>query len=117
MFITEERRRFVATFHGSTTASEIESLWEMLGNGVGVGLIDFSASTGFVDCQAIERIVRRAKAIPASRLAFICHNDLAFGSVRLLTQICDLKATYNIFRQRENAVAWLDMGDSPRLVA
>ena len=107
----------MATLVGKITAVDIASLWDLLAEGVGIGLIDFSAVTEFSDTRAIESAVKRARAIPPCRLAFVCRNDVAFGSVRVLTSLCDLNADYNVFRNRGTAEAWLNQSGTPLLAA
>jgi len=108
-----EGNLFVATFEGKFTSVEFAILWECLAGGVGVGLIDFSAVTEFLDAREIQFALMRAKPIPPSRLAFVCRDDLAFGTVRQLVSVSNLNADYNVFRHRKSAIAWLDLTDCP----
>ena len=104
----------MATFRGNITPIEIERVWELLSEGVGLGLIDFSDSTGFTNVKATEAVLQRADPIPPCRLAFLCPGDLAFGSVRMLVSF---SAGWNIFRHREGALAWLEILGRPLLAA
>jgi hypothetical protein len=100
---------FNGTFTGKLAAVDVLSVWRMLEKGVGTGLIDFSGVTEHLNRDQLDSVVRQAREIPPSRLAFVCGNsDMAFGSLRMLLSRCGVRAEHDVFRRREMALMWLD---------
>lgn len=71
--------------------------------------LDFTPMTDQDVSMIASKSVRRAQEFGSGRIAFCVSGDLAFGLSRMYESLCAGKflATTKVFRDRDQAVAWL----------